>query len=82
MWLKVVAAIVLFLALPFAAAIDSTPLIVAVFALFLADIVALFLGNSPLRAVDYRDGMFWIKGFSGKFLEGLKEVTDVGAAQA
>ena len=66
--LKAVAAIALFLAIPLAAGVDSAALIMTVSVLFLVAVVALFVGNSPLSVVKYREGMFWIRGFSGEFL--------------
>ena len=33
----------------------------------MSSVVALSIGNSPLKAVKYRQGMFWIKGFSPTF---------------
>ena len=49
-----------------------TPLIWITFILFLASIVIIFIGNSPLRVVEYRDGLFWVKGFSQEFLDDLE----------
>lgn len=42
------------------------------FLLSLASLIALFVGNSPLRVVDHRDGMFWVKGFCKEYLDGLE----------
>ena len=72
--LKVVAAIVLFLAMPFSAALDVTIVPIVVIALFLVAVVSLFIGNSPLSVVKYRKGLFWIKGFSSEFLARFKPV--------
>ena len=47
-------------------------LIFVFFALFLLSVVMLFIGNSPLHVVDYRDGTFWIKGFSNDYLDDLE----------
>jgi hypothetical protein len=66
--LKVVAAIALFFAMPFSVAIDVTVLPIIALVLFLVAIVSLFVGNSPLSVAKYRNGMFWIKGFSDEFL--------------
>jgi hypothetical protein len=65
--LTVIGAVTLFFALPFAAATDSTPVVISVVALLIVAVVALFVGNSPLAVVKYREGMFWIEGFSGRF---------------
>ncbi|MCY2989988.1 MAG: hypothetical protein NTY19_19265 [Planctomycetota bacterium] len=65
---KIVAVVVLFFAILFAAAIDSTPLIIIVFVLFIVAIVSLFIGNSPLTITKYRKGEFWVSGCSREFL--------------
>lgn len=65
---KIVAVVVLFLALPFVAGVDSTPLIIVVFVLFLASVVSLFVGNSPLKITEHHKGQFWIAGCSKDFL--------------
>jgi hypothetical protein len=44
----------------------------AAFLLSVASLIALFVGNSPLRVVDHRDGLFWVKGFSQEYLDGLE----------
>jgi hypothetical protein len=41
--------------------------------LFLVAVVALFVGNSPLSVVKYREGMFWIRGCSGEFLASVNQ---------
>ncbi len=48
------------------------PLSFTAFALFLIFVALVFLGNSPLRAVNYHDGMFWVKGFSPDYLRELQ----------
>jgi hypothetical protein len=48
-----------------------TGLVAAAFVSFLACVAALFFGNSPLRVVDHRNGMFWVKGFSKAYLAAL-----------
>lgn len=72
---KVVAAIALFVTLPFSAAANVTVAPFIVLVLFLVAIVSLFIGNSPLSVVKYRKGMFWIKGFSDDFLANFQPVT-------
>jgi hypothetical protein len=47
------------------------PLVFALFGLFAAALASLFLGGSPLNVVDRKDEMFWVKGFSKEFLDGL-----------
>ena len=73
MLLKVVSAIVLFFAIPFSVAIEPTVLPIITLVLFLVAIVSLFIGNAPLSVVKYRNGMFWIRGFSDDFLVFIKE---------
>jgi hypothetical protein len=60
--IKVLAAIVLFLTLPFAAGSNSMPVIIIVMVLFLASIVSLFIGSRPLTITKYHKGEFWIRG--------------------
>jgi hypothetical protein len=58
------------------AVFDSThwiiePLMFLFFVLFLVSVVVLFMSKQPLHVTDYRDGLFWIKGFSKEYLEEL-----------
>jgi len=74
--LKVVTSIGLLAATVALAVIPSvhwtiTLLLYSTFILFLGSIVLIFIGNSPLRVVDYRNGMFWVKGFSQEYLDDL-----------
>jgi hypothetical protein len=71
---KIIAVIVLFFALPFTAAIDSTAVIVTVFILFLVAVISLFIGNSPLAITNHRKGEFWISGCSKEFLSHVQGV--------
>lgn len=64
----VLVAVVLFCSLPFAAAIDSTPLIIVVVVLFFVAVISLFVGNSPLTIKKHCKGDFWIAGCSSDFL--------------
>jgi uncharacterized protein YneF (UPF0154 family) len=80
MLVKIAAVIALFFAIPFSAALDSNIAIVIVVVLLLAGIVALFIGNSPLRVTKYREGMFWIKGFSPEYLAGFKPGLNPGGS--
>jgi hypothetical protein len=50
----------------------TTSVTVIVLVLFLIAVVSLFFGNSPLRVVKYRNGVFWIQGFSEEFLANIK----------
>jgi len=75
-----VAAAALFFALLFAAGLDSTPLIIVVFVLFLVAIISLFLGNSPLAITKHRNGEFWISGCSRLFLERITSESQQGAS--
>jgi hypothetical protein len=77
--LKVVATIVLFLAIPYSATVDDTALPFLVMVLFLAVIVSFFIGNSPLSVVKYRKGMFWVEGFSREFLADFKPESVMGS---
>jgi hypothetical protein len=70
--LKVIATVLLFLAIPFSAALDLTAVPIIVMVLFLVAVVSLFIGNSPLSVVKYRKGLFWIKGFSHGYLSNFK----------
>lgn len=65
---KVVALIALFFAMPMAAAVDSTPLIIGVVLAFFGVLALLLLGNSPLKVRAFRNGEFWIDGCSPEFL--------------
>jgi hypothetical protein len=70
---KIIAAIIFVLALPLIIAFDSTSsLIFIVLVLFIASVVAIFLGNSPLTVVHHRRGMFWVKGFSKAYFQSLE----------
>ena len=69
--LKALIAIALFFAIPVTAAIESTAAIVVAAVLFIVAVVSLFIGNSPLRVVRYREGKFWIKGFSDEYLASI-----------
>jgi len=71
---KIIAVIVLFFALPFTAAIDSTAVIVTVFILFLVAVISLFIGNSPLAITKHRKGEFWISGCSKEFLAHIQAI--------
>jgi len=71
---KIGSAIILFFALPFAAAIDSTLIIVMAFVLFLVSIVLIFVGNSPLTITKHNKGEFWIFGCSKEFLSRFMQV--------
>jgi hypothetical protein len=51
---------------------STTALLYGFFALFLLSVAALFLRRKPLNVVDYRDGMFWITGFSQEYLDALE----------
>ena len=70
--IKIVAAIVLFFALPVAAGADSGLLLLIVFLLFLTAVFSLFFGNSPLAVTKQRNGEFWISGCSKEFLARLE----------
>jgi hypothetical protein len=48
-----------------------TASIAGAFILFLACVVAIFVGNSPLRVVDHRNELFWVKGFSEAYMAEL-----------
>jgi hypothetical protein len=72
---KIVTAIALFFALPFSAALDSTPVILVVLVLFIISIVSLFFGNSPLAITKHVKGEFWITGCSKEFLATLQSQT-------
>jgi hypothetical protein len=45
---------------------------IVLFVLFLISVVAVFIGNSALRVTRHENGLFWIKGFSQEFLDGLE----------
>ena len=68
MLIKIALAIVLFLMIPILSATNSVPVIVVAVLLFLAAIVSMFVGNSPLRVVRYRGKQFWIKGCSEDYM--------------
>lgn len=71
MWkmLKILAVFVLLFSLPYSAAYASTSVMLTVFILFFAAVVSLFFGNSPLYVQSYKDGLFWIGGFSEEYLQ-------------
>lgn len=71
---KIIAVIVLFFALPFTAAIDSTAVIITVSILFLVAAISLIVGNSPLAITKHRKGEFWISGCSKEFLSHIQAV--------
>jgi hypothetical protein len=63
-----------FLALAiYLAVLDSTHWIIEplMFLFFVLSVAVLFMSKQPLYATDYRDGLFWIKGFSKEYLEDL-----------
>jgi len=49
-----------------------TPMIWITFGLFLVSVVVIYVDNQPLRVVDFKEGMFWVKGFSKEFLDELE----------
>jgi hypothetical protein len=68
MLVEIAIAVALLFAIPLAAALDSAVVIATVVILFLIAVVALFIANSPLSVTKYREGMFWVKGFSAEYL--------------
>lgn len=75
-WAKFLAMCSFLIATVVIATIDSNHWIIAAalpatFLLFLFFVVALFVGNSPLRVVKHRNGMFWIKGLQSDCLARL-----------
>jgi hypothetical protein len=73
---KVLACLAFLVAAIYMAVLDSThwiiePLMCLFFVLFLLSVVVLFMSKQPLYVTDYRDGLFWLKGFSKEYLEGL-----------
>ena len=68
---KCLLALGLFIAMPFAAGTDSTPLIVTTIILFLIAVIAIFVGNSWLRVTSFRDKKFSFRGASPEFLQSL-----------
>lgn len=73
--IKSLVAVVLFLTMPFLAAIDNMVLIaIAVIALIVA-VITIFVGNSPLSVTKHSEGRFWVKGFSPEFLARLEGAT-------
>jgi uncharacterized Tic20 family protein len=70
---KSIIAIVLFCALfPLGSLNDPMAFTIALI-LFIFSILAVFIGNSPLRVTKYKDGAFWIKGCSPEFLLSLSD---------
>ena len=65
---KIIAVIALFFAFPFSATLDNSAVIGAVGVGFLAAVLSLFIGNSPLAIARHRKGEFWISGCSMEFL--------------
>ena len=65
---RIIATIVLFIALPYTATIDNPAVTIAVVALLLVAVVSVFIGNSPLAITKHRKGEFWISGCSKEFL--------------
>jgi hypothetical protein len=64
---KVVVTITLFFAMPLSASAGNLASII-VLILFIAAVVSLFLGNSPLAVTNCHNGEFWITGCSKDFL--------------
>jgi hypothetical protein len=48
------------------------PLVWITFVLFCGSVLLVYVGNSPLRVVDFRNGMFWVEGFSPEYLDDLE----------
>jgi len=72
---KIVAACVLFIALPMTATMgDVVPIIVLL--LFLIAIISLFFGNSPLAVAKFSNNEFWISGCCQEFLNRMKVQAD------
>jgi hypothetical protein len=73
---KVLACFAFLAAAIYMAVFDSThwiiePLMFLFFVLFLLSVVVLFMSKQPLYVTAYRDGLFWLKGFSKEYLEDL-----------
>lgn len=56
--LKILVVFVLLFSLPYSAAYASTPVMLVVLFLFIAAVISLFSGNSPLYVLAYNDGSF------------------------
>ena len=73
---KILISVALFAATLFVAVSPSRhwiagPGMFVLFILFLVSVPAVFFGNSLLRVVDYKDGMYWVTGFSQEYLDNL-----------
>jgi hypothetical protein len=65
--LALIAAIVLF------ASMDAPVGVGITIILLVVAVIALFIGNSPLKVAKYRQGRFWIKGFSEEYLASMQQ---------
>jgi len=70
--LKVLAVFALLFAVIVAAGWDAVEAMAIALILFLVALVSLCFGNSPLRVVKYRKGVFWMKGASEEYLASLR----------
>ncbi|QDU93626.1 hypothetical protein [Lignipirellula cremea] len=71
---KIIAVIVLFLAIPVSAAFDTEAVSFAAIILFLLAVVSLFFGNAPLAVNNHKKGEFWISGCSKEYLARLQSM--------
>jgi hypothetical protein len=71
MTLKVMVAASLFIALLFLPALNNDAVIAIAVIVLIISIIAIFVGNAPLRITKHSEGRFWIRGFSPEYLATL-----------
>jgi len=71
---KLLISVALFVALVLAAVVWNAEVAMAILLVVsLVSLLAIFIGNAPLRVTNWRQGAFWIKGCSREFLLSIEE---------